>query len=84
MGYIIHRMRLPLLSRLPGERFGGDTARPSVTMQAPSGLAWPTGENDLLEALQLDRRLQLGLDELGFSEPTAVQEQALPSASGWE
>lgn len=44
--------------------------------------AWPglSGESALLEALQLDRRLQLGMDELGFSEPTAVQEQAMPLA----
>ncbi len=34
----------------------------------------------MLEALQLDRRLQLGVEELGFTAPTAVQERVLPLA----
>jgi ATP-dependent RNA helicase SrmB len=34
----------------------------------------------VLEQLQLDRRLQLALDALGFSEPTDVQAQVIPAA----
>ena len=78
-GYIIHRMKLSLSPPAEG-RAGGYAARPSGNMQGLSGMAWLNGESALLEALQLDRRLQLGMDELGFSEPTAVQEQALPLA----
>jgi ATP-dependent RNA helicase SrmB len=34
----------------------------------------------VLEQLQLDKRLQLALDALGFSEPTDVQAQVIPAA----
>jgi len=34
----------------------------------------------LLEQLELDRRLRLALDGLGFTQSTAVQDQVIPAA----
>jgi len=38
------------------------------------------GKITVLEDLHLDRRLQLALDTLGFSEPTGVQREVIPAA----
>ncbi len=35
---------------------------------------------EVFEALELDRRLRLGLDGLAFTEPTPVQQQVVPAA----
>ncbi len=34
----------------------------------------------MFEALELDRRLRLGLRELAFTRPTTVQERVVPAA----
>ena len=59
---------------LPSYRYHLSTVYRS-TPEAPA-----TGYFDMLESLELDRQLQLGLDALGFSQATEVQEAVIPQA----